>query len=206
LISPAISWASITPLPFANDGSDMLSPSIAATYVHTRNNMPANPSASTIAGWVGQSSLVELYKQDFGQAEANLPFKDSYSLTYYPAVPASDGPSAGVLKYDGAPDPIMASTKLYLFIKDGNQAPSDYLYDISNWNRMADINFSGYWQGVNGAISHITIYGINKTSTTPPPDDVVVDATPEAASVLIWCGLAGAVAFSARKRLRGGCA
>jgi len=199
--APTACLASITAWPFLNDGSDVISPTNPPATLPNPTDDPLdfafldnsgppanNPSASTVAGWAGVASLVELYKQDAGEAEANLPFKDSYSFTYHPETSPGDDESGGLLKYDGAPDVIMAAASLFLLVKDGPHNPTNYLFNISSWDRMSTIELLGFWEGRNGGISHVTIYGINDDSREPP-DDVVVEGVPEPATLAVWSAL-----------------
>jgi hypothetical protein len=53
----------------------------------------------------------------------------------------------------------------FLLVKDGNQTPAWYLFDLSGWDGMEDLVLTGFWPN-QGAISHVSLYG--GTSTTVP--------------------------------------
>jgi hypothetical protein len=55
----------------------------------------------------------------------------------------------------------------WLVVKDGNQDPSWYLFDISSWDGLEDIQLLNFWPA-QGAISHISIFGNGGTSVPEP--------------------------------------
>lgn len=69
--------------------------------------------------------------------------------------------SGGAVTWNG---PGTISGPTYFLVKDGNQTPAWYLFNISNWDGKSTIDFSGFWPG-NGSISHVSIFG-----TTSVPD------------------------------------
>lgn len=66
-----------------------------------------------------------------------------------------------------------------LEVKDGNQTPGRYFFDISGWNGTESINASGFWSG-NGAISHVSIWSTG-SARVPEPSSLL----------LLGAGLAG---------------
>jgi hypothetical protein len=64
--------------------------------------------------------------------------------------------------------PSINSLPVYALIKDGNSLPNWYLFDISGWNGMDTIEFSGFFIGTKQTknVSHVSIYG-NQTTTVP---------------------------------------
>jgi hypothetical protein len=101
----------------------------------------------------------ELYKQNAGEATDSGGFSGSYSTSFSP----NDADASGfTITYGGGS--AISANPVYLLVKDGNQNPAWYLYDITGWNGTDVITGSGFWPA-GGAISHVSIYG---TPGTPP--------------------------------------
>jgi hypothetical protein len=102
-----------------------------------------------------------LYKDNYGGVEEGMAnFMASYDTTYFDT-PAD--PSGALLEYIGGD--VMAGAD-WLIVKDGNQSPSWYLFDISSWDGIEDIEMSGFWP-TQGSISHISVF--DDTSSVPEP-------------------------------------
>lgn len=97
--------------------------------------------------------LDELYKQNVDDLADSGPFASSYETSFFND---PDDPEDAVISYVG-PNAI-SSNPVYLLVKDGNQEPAWYFFNISGWNGTDDISINGFWPG-NGAISHIALYG-----------------------------------------------
>lgn len=98
-------------------------------------------------------SLQMLYRQNVGGAEEGT-LATSYT-TLFSETPSD--PSAATIEYDGGD---IVGPNAYLLVKDGNQIPAWYFYDLTafGWNGTETITLSGFWpQG--GAISHVSLYG-----------------------------------------------
>jgi len=71
--------------------------------------------------------------------------------------------SGGLIQYTGGAiiDPVA-----YLLVKDGNNNPAWYLFNMTalGWNGTDDIVLSGFWEGTQGAISHLTLYSGDETT------------------------------------------
>lgn len=125
------------------------------------------PGTSKVLGWLdanieGFDSSTELYKSDVlegGGTSDSGAFDASYSTTY-----TNDNQDA-LIQWTMEGDPI--TDAMWLFVKDGDNDPVWYLFDISTWDGMMDIDLNGFWTG-NGAISHVSIYGGGST-TVPEP-------------------------------------
>jgi hypothetical protein len=109
------------------------------------------------------SSLTLLYKQDQGGGESGT-LTGSYVMTFSNA---PTDPADADLDYTGGAF-VNCSVDCYVIVKDGNQNPDAYVYNLKNvWNGTDPIDFRGFWPG-NGAISHISFYG---SSTDCQPGD-----------------------------------
>jgi hypothetical protein len=119
-----------------------------------------------ISGYIG--SAVELYKQDVGGGESGALW-DSYETVF-------NGDLSGATISYTPPGDIVGPPS-YLLVKDGNQSPAWYLFDLTGlitppdtipapaWDGQETLSLSGFWTG-NGAISHVTLYG---TQSVPEP-------------------------------------
>jgi hypothetical protein len=112
----------------------------------------------------------ELYKSDVtgansGNGSDSGSFSGSYNTKFSNS--ASD-PSDALISYV-AGQPVITSNPAYLLVKDGNQTPAWYLFNLSalGWNGTDALSLTGFWPD-QGAISHVAIYG--KTGTTRVPD------------------------------------
>ena len=123
---------------------------------------------TAIAAWASEATL--LYKatpSERGGGSEDGSFANSYNTTYGTLTTAS-----AIIAYNG-PTAII-SNSVYVLIKDGNikagpNTPittSWYFYNVPGWNGTDSINFSNYFNGNQGKISHISIYG-NPGSKVP---------------------------------------
>ena len=156
------------------------------------SNDTNNLTVSEIEALTGMTDLTSLYKNDVGTGEGGEPFAGSYT-TVYSNTPAD--PSEALITYDGGPA-IDTSQPTVLVVKDGNQEPAQYLFDLTNvvanpnaWNGTDPLHLVDFWP-TEGAISHIEILGGTGTSV------------PEPISLLLFgTGLVG-IGLVSRKRAR----
>ncbi len=96
----------------------------------------------------------ELYKSDVSGSSSveSGPLTSSYE-TVFGNTPTD--PSEATISYTGG-DYVSSA---YLLVKDGNQEPAWYLFDLINsWDGMETLYLSGFWPN-QGAISHVSLYG-----------------------------------------------
>lgn len=125
------------------------------------------PGTAHILPWLdanvaGFDSTDELYKSDVlesGGSSDSGPFANSYNTTF------SNSNQDALIRYNGDGGPI--TTASWLFVKDGNNDPVWYLFDITSWDGIVDIDLDGFWTG-RGEISHVAIYGGDKPTTRVP--------------------------------------
>lgn len=144
---------------------------------------------TAIAAIFNDPTVVEVYKQDVGGPESGT-FAGSYSTTF--SNTATD-PQDALLAYTGGA--ILNTTKKYALVKDGNQNPAWYLFDISPWDGTESLDFQGFWPG-QGAISHVSLYGGGGPGQSEHP-------VPEPFSIALWgigLGCVGMVSMRRRRK------
>jgi hypothetical protein len=118
---------------------------VPAIYAEIAANYPAYATYVNASG--------ELYKQNAGEGSDSGGFAGSYTTSFTPN--AGDASGFTIDYISGA---AISTSPIYLLVKDGNQNPAWYLFDITGWNGTDDIVGSGFWPQ-QGAISHVSIYG-----------------------------------------------
>ena len=120
------------------------------TCLSATGNQTSQPQIdAAIAAFIG--SATEVYKQNVGGSETGT-FAGSYVTTFSDT--PSD-PSDALIDYQSGP--VINGSSIFLLVKDGDQTPAWYLFNISNWNGTDDIVLENFWPN-EGAISHVTIY------------------------------------------------
>lgn len=99
-----------------------------------------------------EDDLVLYYKANVDGSEEGT-FAASYETTF-DSTPSD--PQDALIEYiSGA---SIDCPECYLAIKDGNQTPSYYFYNLSAWDGLEPISLQDFWPQ-QGAISHISIWG-----------------------------------------------
>ena len=126
---------------------------------------PVNPNAGDIATIVGSGTLTELYKQDVVAVSDTGPYAGSYGTTF--ANIPTDPMDATITWVTNTP--FIGGPPIYLLVKDGNQVPIWYIFDLSAlWDGKETIYITGFWPA-QGAISHVALYGDSTGITVPEP-------------------------------------
>ena len=119
-------------------------------------------SLSDIETITGISGLSNYYKDNVGGSE-DFPFASVYDTTFSNS--PSD-PADFLIEY--VTGTAIDCPECILIVKDGNQKPAQYLFDIGTWDGTEDIQGTGFWPN-QGAISNVAIYG-GEDGSTPPAD------------------------------------
>jgi hypothetical protein len=138
-----------------------------------------------------------LYKADVVGPESGS-YAESYSTAFFNE---PDDPMDATISWIPTM-PAISCPSCYLAIKDGNQVPSYYFYNLGIaqganpvWDGISQIIMTGFWPN-QGAISHVSIWG----APTGTPGGGTGGQIPEPASLLLLAGGIGAAAFTARRR------
>lgn len=123
-------------------------------------NTPNNDSETFVSQYTGVDGLDLVYKDNQGGNEEGG-FASSYETTY------NGDLSGATIAYQGGGS--IECPECWLAVKDGNQTPIWYLFDIGTWNGTDDIVLSNFWPN-QGSISHIAIY------SNPAPGPLVLMA------------------------------
>ena len=135
-------------------------------------SLPKNPDADDVETITGTSAqLTLMYKDNVGGSEAGT-LTGSYQTTY---ANTSTDPQDATITYTGGS--VISGTPIYLLVKDGDNDPIWYLFDITGWNGTETIDMEGFWPQ-QGAISHVSIFSPGGTTV------------PDAGSSLMMLGLA----------------
>jgi hypothetical protein len=148
------------------------------------NDTSQNDIDDIIAPLLG--SAVELYKAN-DQDPPAPPTESGSAAAWYETTfdPAGDPEDADITHVTGQPS--IGGIPIFLLVKDGNQEPAWYLFNISDWNGTETIEVRNFWPQ-QGGISHVTIYG----GTSVPDGGVTL--------MLLGCALVGVETL--RRRFR----
>lgn len=141
-------------------------PSAGPTCWTVDDGGPGQPSLAEFAGIVGidPTGLSYLYKSDFDEGEdLSFAFADDYSIEYDQF--SDSEPAGATISWDG-PDSI-SCPECFLWVKDGQQTPNLYVFDIGWWNGTEILELRNFWLE-GGAISNVGIFGGGGGDTQVP--------------------------------------
>jgi hypothetical protein len=165
-----------------------------AGYPCWTSNDTNNLTIAEIEAITGASDLESLYKENVGDGFDSGPFAGSYETTFSNS--ALD-PEDALIELIAGMDPITCGVCI-LVIKDGNQMPAQYIFDLSLAGMIETISMTDFWPAgtgsdgkpLGGAISHVEILG-GGMSAVPVP----------AAAWLFGTALIGFIGFSRRTKV-----
>ena len=146
-----------------------------------------------------------LYKSNYDDGSESGTYQDNYSTAYSgdpnDALITSGVTAAALLGDETLIADIATCAACFLYVKDGSNDPIWYIFDISTWDGVEDLDLTDFWpQGVGedgnplgGAISHVAIFGVEGDKGLIPPVPI------PAAAWLFGSGLLGLVGVARRK-------
>jgi hypothetical protein len=145
-----------------------ITPSNPAPFLTTNLNSQSQIDALINATLNPDPTLV--YKQNQGGPETGS-FAASYSTSFFNT---PTDPQDATISYVSGPDIKTSFSNIYLLVKDGNQTPAAYLFNISSlWNGTDPLVMTGFWPQ-QGAISHVSIYASGSGSAQVPDGGTTV--------------------------------
>ena len=135
----------------------MLTPSGADATCNDNSNLGSLTAINDCFG-TSYSELTFGYKQNVDDAFDTGPYADFYTTEFFNT---PDDPEDALITWDG-PDFFNCPTCI-LIVKDGNQTPAQYLFDLGAWDGQESIELTGFWPN-QGAISHVEIWSSSSTS------------------------------------------
>ncbi len=146
----------------------VLTPSTAGVF--GANLGPANCEPGcvyTAFSLMNDGSLSLLYKGEISKPDDGL-FAASYDTTFSNT---PGDPSDALISFVGGS--AIACPACYLAIKDGNQQPSYYFYDLAAWDGTESLLLEDFWPQ-QGAISHVSIWGAGARQDVAEPATVAL--------------------------------
>ena len=131
--------------------SDLLISPTTGTLNVTRWEVTDNSNldSNDLESITGFSDLELLYKSNQGSTEEG-PYENNYETVFLYN-------NQNALVVYGGGESIQTPTKV-LVVKDGNNNPGSYVFDISNWDGEMTLMLRNFWE-CHGSISNIAIHG-----------------------------------------------
>jgi hypothetical protein len=166
----------------------MLSPGDATDTTDTNSSLSTLAQINAAFG-TSYTGLSLSYKANVEGGDEG-PFAGFYTTTFDNE---PDDPADALITWDGGSFIGPCPTCL-LIVKDGDQTPAQYLFDLGNWDGQESIQLTGFWPN-QGAISHIAIWsGTNGDNGGGDPGGSI----PEPASLFLMG--AGLIGFALARR------
>lgn len=146
----------------------VLTPSTAGVFGASLGPNNCEPGCVyTAFSLTNDGTLSLLYKGETDDADSGL-FAASYD-TVFSNTPGD--PSDALISFVGGS--AMACPACYLAIKDGDQQPSYYFYDLAAWDGTESLLLEDFWPQ-QGAISHVSIWGAGARQDVAEPATVAL--------------------------------
>jgi len=127
-----------------------------------------NPNAADVHSITGVM-VDEYYKNDVDDGETGSGGWVNHYETIYTNT-ATDPGNATISHTGGS---ALNCLECFVLVKDGNNNPVWYLFDIGYWNGTDPIELQGFWVG-SGAISHVSLFGAPGQIPEPTPLALIV--------------------------------
>ena len=124
-----------------------------------------------VEGLTGETGLSLLYKGDVGSESAPAVVESGSLAGSYETTFSNSPLDPADFLIDYTVGPYASCPTCILVVKDGNQDPAQYLFDLGSWNGQDDIVGTGFWPA-KGAISNVAIYG--ETTSVPEPSSLLL--------------------------------
>ena len=138
------------------------------TLVGTTNTTSNIGNSSQFEDEFGIAGMQMYYKSDHVEGQASGSDSGTFASSYNTMFSPISDPTDATISWVPNSDWIVCPD-CYLLVKDGAATPAQYLFDLANWNGQNTISLTGFWDGVNGAISNVAIWGARAPSTVPEP-------------------------------------
>lgn len=129
----------------------MLTPAGATDTTNDNSNLTTLALINAAFGTT-YTDLTMSYKANVGTGEEG-PYADNYATVFSNS--ASD-PADALITWDLG-EPFIPCPTCLLIVKDGNQVPAQYLFDLGSWDGQESIQLTGFWPE-QGAISNVAIW------------------------------------------------
>jgi len=137
------------------------------------------PTTETMldTAWGSDQTWVMAYKSDVsgssGVGVDSGVFRDSYNTAF--SNTTSDPSNAVISHVDFTLALDCVTQSCMLEVKDGNQTPGRYFFDIRGWDGTSSINLFNFWPQ-QGAISHVAIWSTGSVGVPEPSSLLLLGA------------------------------
>jgi hypothetical protein len=174
----------------------MLAPDDATATCDVNSNLGSLDAINACFG-TSYSDLTFGYKQNVDDPWDTGPYAGFYTTEFSNTV---DDPADALITWDG-PDFFDCPTCV-LIIKDGDQTPAQYLFDLLAWDGKESIQMTGFWPR-QGAISHVEIWSGSRSSSSTSGQTSTGGQVPEPGVLgLLGIGLLGQAVLLRQRRRR----
>lgn len=167
--------------------------------INDNSNLTTWAAILSAFGLTDPTGLSLYYKAEVGPRQAE---EGSFSTSYETEFDNEpDDPADATISLVTG-QPAIDCPECFLLVKDGNQTPAQYLFDIGDWDGEDNLVLTGFWPE-QGAISNVAIWGLvasddDGDDDVPGDDDITI---PEPSTVLLFgAGLLGAGLARTRRR------
>lgn len=121
----------------------------------------SQPTAGSIESLVGATELTDLYKKEVDGGGESGSLAGYFETTFSNSI---DEPADALIEVIAGYS--IDCSNCYISVKDGNQSPALYVFSLSDWDGVMDIELSDFWPN-QGAISNVAIWGGESSTFVP---------------------------------------